>query len=79
MRISRRIWGWLVFSLGLLWFVGGIFGYFQGNWHMLLHIFLGVVLLRMGWNISHGIRDGAQETEAGAPRWNIVPRDESPK
>ena len=28
-RISRKIWGGFVFALGLLWLVGGAFGYFE--------------------------------------------------
>ncbi len=54
MRISRKIWGGFVFALGLLWLVGGAFGYFQGNWHMLLLVFCGIVLVRMGSNLMRG-------------------------
>jgi len=54
--LSRKIWGGFVFALGLLWLVGGVFGYFQGNWHMLLLIFCGIVLVRMGFNMVRGDR-----------------------
>ena len=54
MRISRKIWGGFVFALGLLWLVGGAVGYFQGNGHMLLLIFCGIVLVRMGFNMVRG-------------------------
>ncbi len=54
MRISRRIWGGFVLALGLLWLVGGAFGYLQGNWRMLLMFFCGLVLTRMGFNMLRG-------------------------
>ena len=54
MRISRKIWGGVVFALGLLWLVGGAFGYFQGNGKMLLMVFCGIVLVRMGFNLMRG-------------------------
>ena len=54
MRISRKIWGGCVFALGLLWLVGGAFGYFQGNTKMLLMVFCGIVLVRMGANLMRG-------------------------
>lgn len=54
MKISRKVWGGFVFALGLLWLVGGAFGYFQGNWKMLLLVFCGIVLVRMGSNLMRG-------------------------
>lgn len=54
MRTSRRVWGWLVFALGLLWLVGGLFGYFQGHFSALLLVFCGFVLARMGWRMTSG-------------------------
>ena len=54
MRISRKIWGGFVFALGLLWLLGGAFGYLQGNWKMLLLVFCGIVLVRMGVNLMRG-------------------------
>jgi uncharacterized membrane protein (UPF0136 family) len=56
-KISRKIWGGFVFALGLLWLVGGALGYFQGNWKMLLMVFCGIVLVRMGFNLMRGDRD----------------------
>ena len=53
MPISRRIWGWFVFALGLLWFMGGIFGLFHGVWQMALMAILGFALLRRGWSLTH--------------------------
>jgi hypothetical protein len=53
-RISRKIWGGVVFALGLLWLLGGAFGYLQGNWKMLLLVFCGIVLVRMGINLVRG-------------------------
>ena len=52
--MSRKIWGGFVFALGLLWLVGGAFGYLQGNWKMLLMVFCGIVLVRMGSNMMRG-------------------------
>ena len=57
MRISRKIWGGFVFALGLLWLLGGGFGFFQGsqdNRKMLLLVFCGIVLVRMGSNLMRG-------------------------
>lgn len=55
MRISRKIWGGCVFALGVLWLVGGAIGYFQGNGKiLLLMVFCGIVLVRMGSNLMRG-------------------------
>ncbi len=51
MRTSRRIWAAFVFLLGLLWLLGGAIGYLHGEWRMLLLIFCGVVLVRLGGNL----------------------------
>ena len=53
MKISKRVWGWVVFALGALWMIGGIFGYAQGKGNgTLVLIFCGIVLARMGWNMQ---------------------------
>ncbi len=59
MRTSRKIWGWVVFALGMLWTLGGLAGFLQGRWQMLLHLVLGIGLLRLGWNLSHGVPNEA--------------------
>ncbi len=51
MRMSRKIWGGFVFSLGLLWLLGGIFGYLQDPAKALLYVFCGMVLTRFGYNL----------------------------
>lgn len=54
MRTSRRIWGWCVFTLGLLWLLAGPFACMAGDWRPgLLLLVLGIGLLRLGWNLSH--------------------------
>ena len=51
MNRSRRIWGWLVFTLGLLWLVGGLFGLIEGRPGAWLFALCGLVLARMGYNL----------------------------
>lgn len=51
---SRKIWGSFVFALGLLWLLGGTIGYFEGQWRMIWMAIFGVVLVRLGWNLTHG-------------------------
>jgi hypothetical protein len=48
------MWGWLVLALGLLWLVGGVFGYFEGHLRALLLVFCGYVLVRSGRNLIRG-------------------------
>ncbi len=55
MKVSRKIWGGLVFAIGALWMVGGIAGYFQGHGPgMFILVFCGVALLRLGFNLIKG-------------------------
>jgi len=55
MTISRKIWGGLVLAIGLLWSIGGVAGYFQGHGAgMILLVFCGVALLRLGGNLLRG-------------------------
>ena len=54
--VSRRIWGLLVFALGMLWAVGGIFGIGQLQWQGWLYLLCGVVLLRLGWNLIRPVQ-----------------------
>jgi hypothetical protein len=60
MPVSRRLWGWFVFALGLLWSLGGFLGALQGNWRMWLMFVLGLGLLRFGYNLSSGVKDDVQ-------------------
>ena len=54
MRVSKKVWGGVVFALGLLWLIGGIFGYAQNKGGgTLILIFCGIVLARMGWGMMH--------------------------
>jgi hypothetical protein len=52
MPISRKIWGWFVYCLGLLWIFGGIAGVLQGHWQPWLFVVLGIGLLRLGYNLK---------------------------
>lgn len=53
MKLSRKVWGACVLALGLLWVGGGIAGYLQGKGvGLLLMVFCGVALLRLGWNMT---------------------------
>lgn len=54
--LSRRLWGWFVFSLGILWTVGGTFAIFQAQLMGWLWLFCGIVLCRLGYNLT---RDGS--------------------
>jgi hypothetical protein len=55
MKVSRKIWGGLVFAIGALWMLGGIAGYFQGHGPgMFILVFCGVALLRLGFNLIRG-------------------------
>ena len=55
MKVSRKIWGGMVFAIGLLWAVGGIAGFIQGHGPgMLILVFCGVALLRLGSNLVRG-------------------------
>ncbi len=54
MRVSKKVWGGVVFALGLLWLIGGVFGYVQNKGGgTLVLIFCGIVLSRMGWGMMH--------------------------
>ena len=52
MSRARRVWGWIVFALGLLWLIGGLFGYFEGHLRALIFVFCGFVLIRLGYNLA---------------------------
>jgi hypothetical protein len=52
MPMSRKIWGWFVLCLGLLWSFGGIAGVLQGHWQAWLLVVLGIGLLRLGYNLK---------------------------
>lgn len=53
LKITKKVWGGVVFSLGMLWLVGGVFGYAQGKGNgVLILIFCGIVLARMGWGMT---------------------------
>jgi len=54
MTRARRVWGAVVLCLGLLWLVGGLFGYFEGHIRALLFVFCGFVLVRLGYNLTRG-------------------------
>jgi hypothetical protein len=54
MNRARRVWGYVVLSLGLLWLVGGIFGYLEGHLSALLFVFCGFVLFRLGRSLTRG-------------------------
>ena len=55
MRVSRKIWGGFVFGIGALWALGGIAGYLQGHGApMIILVFCGVALLRLGSNLLKG-------------------------
>jgi hypothetical protein len=59
---ARRIWGTLVFGIGLLWLVGGVVGLVTGQEVSWLLPVLGLVLTRMGWNLRQG---GSKERKEG--------------
>lgn len=53
MKVSRIIWGWLVLAIGVLWMLGGVFGFTQGKgWGTLVLVFCGMALTRLGWNLT---------------------------
>ena len=53
LKVTKKVWGRVVFSLGMLWLVGGVFGYVQGKGNgVLILIFCGIVLARMGWGMT---------------------------
>jgi len=49
---SKKIWGWFVLLLGLLWTLGGITGLLQRH-NVWLMLALGLALTRLGYNLSH--------------------------
>lgn len=53
MRTSQKVWGLLVICLGLLWSVGGLIGALTASWHYWLMCFLGIGLLRLGYNLRN--------------------------
>ena len=61
---SRRLWGWFVYALGLLWLVCGAAGILQAQPLGWLYLFCGIVLARMGYNLT---RSGQPEQNAAEP------------
>ncbi len=52
MPASRKIWGWFVFALGILWSLGGVAGILQTQLIGWLYLFCGIILGRMGYNLT---------------------------
>lgn len=52
MPASRKIWGWFVFVLGILWSVGGIAGVLQAQPLGWIYLFCGIMLGRLGYNLT---------------------------
>ena len=53
MRGSRKIWGYVVLALGVLWLLGGVLGYLQTKAGVtLVMAFCGTVLTRLGWGLT---------------------------
>jgi len=48
---SRIVWGWLVFGIGVLWTAGGFIGLATGQRVVWILPVLGIILMRVGWNI----------------------------
>ena len=49
---SRRLWGWFVYALGVFWMVCGVAGILQAQPLGWLFLFCGIVLARMGHNLT---------------------------
>jgi hypothetical protein len=52
MPASRKIWAALVTVIGVLWFLGGLFGYFEGHLSALILLVCGYGLIRYGRNLG---------------------------
>ena len=52
MPASRKLWGWFVFALGILWSLGGLAAILQTHLLGWLYLFCGIVLGRMGYNLT---------------------------
>lgn len=51
MPISRKLWGYCVLALGILW-ICGFFAILQGQMMGWLWFFCGTVLFRLGYNLT---------------------------
>lgn len=49
---SRKIWGWFVFGVGLLWLIAGIAAILQTQLPGWLYLFCGAALSRLGYNLT---------------------------
>jgi len=55
MPTSRKIWGWFVFSVGILWGLGGIAAVLQTQPIGWLYLFCGIMLGRLGYNLTRDV------------------------
>ena len=49
---SRKIWGWFVLGVGVLWLVAGIAAVLQTQLPGWLYLFCGAALTRLGYNLT---------------------------
>ena len=49
---SRKLWGWFVFFVGILWLVAGVAAILQTQLPGWVYLFCGTALTRLGYNLT---------------------------